>query len=350
MRRALTLLGLLFAAGCDPSIVSRATDWPAADALFQSDPRWVGGDGAETVPLGDGRTLWLFGDSGVSHGDHRERDGSSFLRNSLAIQTGTDPSTAFMAFYWGEQNGGPSSFIPEDGKLWHWPGQGVRLGDTLLLFYGVLAPDGDGYKGTRWKAYLVDDPDDEPSAWHPRELSVASPGPFNLGDAVLASGDHLYVTGTRNDDASHAVYLFRFPLEEARTADLSHLEAWCGAEGFGPSCTPEVVISDAAPEISILADPRGGGGFLEVESEGYGDTSLGVRSASKLEGPWSSPQTFYRPIESAAPDAFVYAGKAHAGLAGADLVITYVPSSFDPKNDDPTLYYPHFVRASLEDR
>src|SRR4051812_8639177 len=97
------LLGLaLVLAGCDANIVARAEPWPEADAVFQSDLRWVGGDGAETIPLGHDRVLWLFGDSFISRGEHREREGAAFIRNSAAIQTGLNPSRGFLQFYWSE--------------------------------------------------------------------------------------------------------------------------------------------------------------------------------------------------------------------------------------------------------
>ena len=52
--------------------------------------------------------------------------------------------------------------------------------------------------------------------------------------------------------------------------------------------------------------------------------------------------------ESQLQDAFVYAGKAHPELIGADLVATYAANSFDFSElvADPSLYYPRFVRVS----
>ena len=53
-----------------------AEPWPEADALFRSDPRWLGADDAYSVDLGGRRVLWLFADTFVST---RKRDRPGLL-------------------------------------------------------------------------------------------------------------------------------------------------------------------------------------------------------------------------------------------------------------------------------
>ena len=55
---------------------------------------------------GDDRVLWLFGESEV--------DGIR-VANTVAIQTGRDPSTAGMAFHWREEGGRPVAMFPAQG-------------------------------------------------------------------------------------------------------------------------------------------------------------------------------------------------------------------------------------------
>ncbi|MEE8424717.1 MAG: hypothetical protein V3S11_02750 [Elusimicrobiota bacterium] len=43
---------LLLVASCSrPGRFSKASPWPEADRLFRQDSRWLGGDGAYSVPL-----------------------------------------------------------------------------------------------------------------------------------------------------------------------------------------------------------------------------------------------------------------------------------------------------------
>lgn len=59
-----------------------------AEVLFHRDPRWLGADAALSVPLGDGRTVWLFGDTFIAKSNAHVRSESEMVRNTVAIQTG----------------------------------------------------------------------------------------------------------------------------------------------------------------------------------------------------------------------------------------------------------------------
>jgi hypothetical protein len=64
--------------------------------------------------------------------------------------------------------------------------------------------------------------------------------------------------------------------------------------------------------------------FIEVNTQGFGAADVVMRHAQILQGQWSKPQKRYRPPESDGPNPFVYAGKSHPELTGADLIVTYV--------------------------
>jgi len=106
------------------------------------------------------------------------------------------------------------SFVPEQGAHWMWPNQGVRLGDKLLLFYGRVfqqTPGSSGFRYDGWTAFVVDDPDDEPSAWRltearvpPDEHDVQLGHGWRLGGAARALGA-IYgeAIGPHDDTAKH---------------------------------------------------------------------------------------------------------------------------------------------------
>ncbi len=340
-RRGLSvgLLLLIFTTGgCgqQPGPTADAERWPAADRLFDSDPQWVGGDGAYSIDLKDGRILWLFGDSFIARTPF-SRAGAAFIRNSVAIQRGADPSTAAMRFFWNTgADDAPTSFAAEKGASWLWPAHGVRLGHRLLLFYEIirtppgLPPGEDNFEGIGWTAFVIDNVDRPPSDWHLEEVRVPATGRYLLGEALLIEPPWLYAYGS--DDDLHPVVLARWPLDEVMAKDLSSLEWWCGQRW----CTerPAELIGLGAPELSVHHDVDRGR-YLMVQSSGVGPTTLSIRSAPRPEGPWSNARDLLRPPESFDPDAFVYAGKAHPTLIGADLVATYVDSE---------RYFPSFVR------
>ena len=108
--------------------------WPEADRLFRQDSRWLGADDAYSIDLKDGRILWLFGDSFIAPTAEGLRSKAAIIRNSVGIQTGSDPSRAGMRFYWRGENQSPRSFFPEHGTIWFWPGNGIKIGTRLVIF------------------------------------------------------------------------------------------------------------------------------------------------------------------------------------------------------------------------
>src|SRR4249920_1937958 len=113
--------------------------WPDATARFRGAGLWLGADSAYSVDLGEGRVLWLFGDTFIDP----TRDGSrtngpnQFVRNSVALQTATsetaryDLSQSELRFFTGPaRDGVASSFFPDTAEGdWYWPLSGIRLSD-----------------------------------------------------------------------------------------------------------------------------------------------------------------------------------------------------------------------------
>ena len=331
-----------------------AAPWPEADRLFHSDPRWLGADAAFSVDLGRGRVLWLFGDSFVAARSGDTRRQSRMARNTVAIQTGYDPSTASIRFYWRDRGSG--SFFPDEAPTWFWPSHGVRLGDRLLLFYNIVKPHGPpgpfAFQEDGTVAFLIANPDDEPSRWTIQKVPLP-PNPWHMliGIAVVREGDLLYLWAA--DEPRQDAYLLRAPAAKLAAGDFSALEWWCGAKLFwrrqnqtgGP---PERVFTPGSTEFSVHYDAARRR-YLQVQSLGFGGSDLRLRTAAQLTGPWTPLEKLYRPPESDQPGALVYAGKAHPELTGADLIITYAVNAPDDRlASDLSIYFPRFVRVRLE--
>jgi hypothetical protein len=348
-----------------PSLTGSGVRWTEADALFHQDPKWLGGDLAATIDLGDDRTLWLFGDSFVATSPANVRGEARLVRNSVAVMTGLDPLTATMQHGW---RGGvtaadpPESFFPEDGARWFWPADGVRLpGGPLLIFLNRLrAAPGDslGFAADGFSAVLVRDPAGPPRTWQlePAATSAAPYAPTaSVGCSAVADG---HLVSLMIDGAAHRGRLARWPLAQIATGALAAPQWWTSsgwraqAELTSP---PEIVLDEGSTECSLHRHPSGA--WVHVSSRGFGATPIALRTAPALEGPWSDAEDLFTPPESLVPDAFVYAGKAHPTLTSPDgaLVITYADNSFtfadlfDPRRAA-TLYWPHFATLTLRPR
>lgn len=328
-------------------IAQTAAPWPEADKLFRSDPRWLGADGAFSLDLGNGRVLWLFGDTFVARRRGDTRKDAAFVHNTVAIQTGYDPSHASIRFYWRMRKGAPSEIYPSEGHVWMWPSGGIRVGGKLLLFCTRVATEGKkkslGFRLAGWNAYIVARPQEEPPAWT-LEKVAEDRGNVIMASAVLREGGFVYLFGT--SEPEHDLYLARCSINEIERGRFDALEWWSGSSWQVSESERDPVMHAVGTEASVQRSPRGG--YLEINSRGFGATDIVMRTAPRLEGPWSAPQTIYRPPESDCANAFVYAGKSHRELLGGDIVITYASNGDDERlAKDMSIYFPRFVRVQF---
>lgn len=333
-----------------------ASAWRDADQLFQRDPHWVGGDGASSVSLGDGRILWLFGDSWIDPTGAHTRQGARMISNSVAIQTGTDPATASIQFHWRRAaDGSPAAIVPDEPEERHWFGNGVRVGDRLILFLNRVrnTTTGTGFESVGWAAWLVENPDADPSTWRMVRLTTpTNPLGVLVGfAAVLPLGEYVYAFGSQDPVKSHPIHAVRWPTQQVGQGDLANPEWWAG-DRLGwvadSSAAPrQPIFENGQSELTIHRDTETER-FLAFHTQGFGPADVMIRAAPALTGPWSGPRMLFRPADFYRPNVMIYSAKAHPELTGADLVLTYSTNSFEFAEhlSDARIYYPRFVRLA----
>ena len=343
-------------------LTATGSAWPEADRLFHLDPKWLGSDAAYSIDLGGDRSLWLFGDTFIATSAANVRTASRMVRNTIAVQTGRDPTTATMVFAWNHDGASaPTSFFPERGtgadQRWYWPGGGARLPDgSVIVFLGVLKAtpgQGLGFAGDGWRAVRIADPTLAPATWQLTYLDMpAQPFVAVVGSAVAVDGDH--VLALASGEGAHPMYLARFAVADLQAADLSGIEWWNGATwvaGTTLAAQPPAVIASGATEGSLHRDASGRWAWLE--SRGFGGTKVALASAASPTGPWSAVADVFTPPESTGANPFVYAAKAHPELAaGGQLAVTYATNSFTFADlftpaGQANLYWPRFVRLDV---
>ena len=336
-----------------PCLSQQATNWPEADRLFRGDPFWLGGDAAFSIDLGKGKVLWLFGDSFIAPEKGANRAGSRMIRNSVAIQRGYDPSHAKLQFYWKKKDCQAQSFFPEMNKCWLWPLHGIKIGSKLMLFFNVMesdqSPKSLGFKGLGAATCWIDNADDSPKDWHWQQPTlISNDWNITLGSSLLRSGDYVYVFGF--DEPDHHVYVARIASAQIAEGSLSGLTWWSRRDNCWKAQSelkgrPEPLFDDGATEFSVSYDEKGQR-YVEVQSLGFGASKIVMREAKNLTGPWSGSAEIFTPPESLQAYPFVYAGKMHSELSGADMVVTYATNG-DLKRlvEDMSIYFPRFVRV-----
>lgn len=336
-----------------------------AEALFRQNPEWLGTDGANSTPLGNGRIFWSFEDTFIATSEAHSRQQSTMVRNSVAIQTGNNPLTAEMSFYWGKTaNGKPASFFPEDGETWYWTGGAIRLdeGPLISFLHRIKSTPGVGlgFASSGYALAIIRNPDEPPTAWEPVIIN-AEKSAFDALPATAIVRDGNYIVGLAlKQQGTHAGALVRYLSSSLAAGDISNPQWWTGpktgwvSEQDIGSTGPVFVINDAGAESSIHWDERTRS-FIHIATYGFGAATIGMRTAQSLTGPWGDPVEIYRPPESDGPQPFVYSAIAHPELEGSDpgdLIVTYATNSFEfgdmfTEHGSEHLYWPRVVTVRI---
>ncbi|MEO6149549.1 MAG: hypothetical protein ABIN95_01950 [Mucilaginibacter sp.] len=122
--------------------------------------QWTGADASYSVPLGDGKILWAFGDTflgkvkapNATH-KYRWRDLSGLVPNTFMIQnTNVTPNTFITVVGPGKASNGNYWPVAKTGNEykggtsheWYWPSDGTVIGDKLYMFFTKFKVLSDG--------------------------------------------------------------------------------------------------------------------------------------------------------------------------------------------------------------
>ena len=129
--------------GLDPVIASK---------IIPDKGSVVEGDGMYSVDLGDGRSIFLMGDSYIGEvSGGRRTSGDHMYRNTYSVYDHAKQTSYGLA----DVNGpNTSAAVPagvtDEGSRWYWPGHGFAVGNNLYIFQQVMF-SGDGPAG--WNFY-----------------------------------------------------------------------------------------------------------------------------------------------------------------------------------------------------
>ncbi|SEE99213.1 DUF4185 domain-containing protein [Ruania alba] len=314
---------------------------------------WTGGDSTYSIPMSDGRTVWVFSDTflGPVNDDGTRPLETPFLNNSFVVTDGDDTSTVT-----GGTAAEPTSLIepPEDGG-WYWVGDGVQASDgtvqltALQFWYGGGGSFDFGWESNHLARF---DPDtlellsltDLPSASGVQWASWIEP-----------AGRYTYIYGVDDGGAEKFLHVAR-----VRGTDLTgRWQFWAGNRWSWDETHTVPLMDGVANEYSVsaLAD-----GYLLITQDTHELFSRNVEAyvACSPTGPFRSIGTVYEIPEVGAggsyanPNVFAYNAHEHPELRevtedGLTTVLTYNVNSFDSSElyEDVTIYRPRFVELAL---
>ena len=340
----LLLLTCLFAlSACGDKIVDTAVANTVPDAEFnalftRSGGGWTGGDGAYSVLLPDGRTVWLFGDTFLDtvRADRSRPQSARLINNTLVIQDGSSLST----LHGGSSNDATAYLIPPTDD-WYWPLDGTVQGDALYLFFSAFNRVDDGQWGFAYAGHedvaVLSLPDLQLT-----RVATLPDSPVAWGAALLetAADDHTYIYGLEDTADRKYMHLARAP-----ATDL--LSAWSYYDGNDWSTDPaqsKRLFDKASNQFSVLAAE--GRYFLITQTYPFG-REIVAYEASAPWGPWQKRRLLYTTPEEYA-NTFTYNAVAHPQFTrDGELLISYNVNSFEFQDlfDNADIYKPRFVRV-----
>jgi hypothetical protein len=280
---------LLALAKVGPRPALAASDPESFSAMLNTvGPGWAAADGTISIPLADGKVLWLFGDTIVNlpNADGSLRRNADFVRNSAILHDGATATTLLT----GTAQDAGDFLTPADPNEWYWPNHGIVEGDELILFMGRVRKTPTGAPGWNFEGVGSD-----LVRLDLRDLSVKSritmPGTAQTswGTAVIEDGSHTYVYGFRGDPTDP----FRREAIVARSAIGSlkdgALEYWNGSTWTADSAAVAAVADGLSDSYSVTRTPSGR--WAMVSQEPFFSTKLQVRTADSPQGPWSAWRT-----------------------------------------------------------
>ncbi|RLD43573.1 MAG: hypothetical protein DRI89_04380 [Bacteroidetes bacterium] len=357
---AITILGFLITScGNTPNPQETGTsdsiyvDYKFTDFFARDCCGVTGADGFYSVPLPDGRTVWIFGDSflgTVNPDGSREKRSPVFIRNAFAVQDGDSLRSLYQII-----DGWESSLLipPEaikgnefsEDSLWYWPGDGFVENGKLKVFMTAFYQADTGNWGFRWTG--------------------ANLATFSLPSLKLEKIDHFNYPGEVEIHWGHAVcdddpdytYIYgagdKFPYV-ARAPKGNILLPWefyTGEEWVEVSQLAKPMTDFKSSEqfsIIKLKDKY----VLLTQSGDFLESSLySVTSDLPYTG-WKNKKELYKlkPLK-VAKDLFAYNPVAHPEFTEQDeLLVSYCVNSFNLEDlfQDASKYRPVFIRIPID--
>lgn len=300
---------------------------------------WWGADAAYSVPLPDGRDVWIFGDT--LYGEKRvvEDNQPRMVRNSIGISR-CNQDEWHLDYVIRQSAGGPADFFQSQRKgTWYWALDGFVHGNdlwvTLLCMRNARMKRRDGFDFETCGADLakVSDLGVDPQKWKVAYFPLVKDGvrAYPSASAVVDGGYvylfALYEKGTR------PLLVTRIALTRL-DAPARNLQYLSKAGTWKPGLTPGdamPVMKSGSSELSLRYHPDLKQWLAVMRSPEISSDAILMRRASDMTGPWGEEKAIYQIPEmqkgSVGYDKNVicYAAKEHPEFEQAgSLLITYV--------------------------
>jgi|ERR1035437_1027403 hypothetical protein len=328
---------------------------------------WQGADDAYSVPLPDGRDVWIFGDT--LYGPERFVQGNDprMTHSSIGISTCDGKGQWHLKYFFKRDKKGQAAsfFVPKDPVHWYWAMDGFvsngNLWITLLCIKPASHPEpwAMNFETCGTDLARISNPGQNPDRWNISYFPLVKDGvkAYPSASAVVLNG-YVYIFALY-ESASRSLLATRIPLGGLGDPQ-AHLEYLAADGTWPPGFSPEhakVIMQKGTTELSIRYHPDLKQWIAVLIDPNFFSEKMLLRNAPDLMGPWTEGQVIYRipemlPGPQRDKDTFCYAGKEHPELEShGELLFTYVCNTMAvPKlTSEPNIYFPQVVSVPMPD-
>lgn len=332
---------------------------PAFTGYFRQTNHWAAGDGAVSIPLSDGRVLWLFGDSYVNQFDPASGTLPALFnaRNAVLVQRTNDLGNLQTLGRLGRTD--KSFFRPPGSKtnFWpcFWPGAGFQSGNVIHVYLNEIqkTPAGGlwGFKTIGYYLATLSFPDLKVTGY----VKLPDMAGIFFGDGFVKDEKSglVYAFGSKLHSIGSDVFVARFPAanpEEAWTF-------WDGQDWNTNAARAAVITQGASSSVSVC---RVANRYLLVTSAfsvacDQGRAIFAAVSDSPV-GPFTPRKRIFT-VDDAVQGhhPFFYLPVIHPEFINGDgLLITYCINGYEPAvpncvngRMNPDYYRPRAIRLPL---
>ncbi len=343
----------------------RAQEKSANDCTpsFPFKDSWWGADAAYSVPLPDGRSVWIFGDT--LYGERRVVEGKDprMVRNSIGISSCGRRGWQVDYVIRRSEKDQPQDFFQAQHKdTWYWALDGFLykndLWVTLLCVRNTPKTTSAAFDFETCGTDLarVSGLENDPQKWTVKYFPLVPDGIHTYPSATaVVEGEYVYIFALL-ESGSRPMLLTRIPLN-GLDAPEEHLQYLAKNGDWKPGLKP----ADAMPimkhgntEMTVRYDPASKKWIAIMNYPKLFSDKIVARTALQLTGPWSEGNVVYRIPEMQKgnagydKDTFCYAAKEHPEFRRpGSLLITYACNTTNVQKltSDLNIYFPKVVRV-----
>lgn len=259
---------------------------PFFEQFTEMNNLWNAADVTITLPLGEEKNLWLFGDTfvGPRTGPYTMNgEEVTMIRNSAILENQGEMDLMFSG-----TEAEPGSWIPDRDSSFFWPEHAVLEQDTLRVFaVEVFHADNDDpmFNFQVGKSHIASFTYPELEHVHTKAIPSLTDTTLRFGAQVMKEGAYTYIFGKRDTTENG----WTWPLPYLARTSGSVTEQWefyDGNQGWTSNSFEAVPIGDRPVSESFFVCKEDGKYYMLMH-EIWLVPELYILQADSITGPWN---------------------------------------------------------------